>query len=839
MKHIAKGDLARAVATAAASLSLLVLTTTLAMSQATPSSPIGDKSDMNQKVADAAAGPATARPADTSGLEEITVTARYTKENMQSTPVAITAINVDQLKAANVNNLTNLGALVPNLYTHPGDAEEGGSPTIVMRGVAENDASYAREPAVGIYIDDVYHSTVVGSAIDLNDIDHVEVKRGPQGTLEGNASIGGSINIYSQQPKGDDSGFLSVLYGSFNKVQLDGAFDTTILPNLYMRVSGSIEHQDGYVKLLDFTCEMDKLGTPQLAGSFPAQPGSSQRGCQTGTEGGTADSSVKVMLRYVPNDDLELNFKISYAANNDEDSPEVLVKVTNPYPNPNTSVQVYNTAITKLFGVQYDNRFLAPPGQPYSAYSTFCRPNFGGLVVQLPGFEPVPNGFCYPNAMDMSAFDSSFKIDYNITSDIHMKAIFAVSQYKDSVLQNGDVSPLGYTLTAIDQPVQQETAEVRFNGSLFDNRFKWVTGGFYLTSAAQSDGAVGFIADNFTETDEAFKHTASGFFHGDYKITDKWSFSGGSRFTWDELQYRLNHPPIITIPEPFTVSENRFDWLGATNYQFTDNIMGYVSVATGSRPPGITTVVNTAQQLSPYQAEELTSYEVGLKNEFFDHRLRINADVFYADYKKRLAQELGYQCLGQPGTATWTPTTSACAGYANPASVPWQVTTVTPAIVDGFEWEVTAKPIDALLINWSGGYNHFKSLVRNPADPGYNYPGNLAQPEWNMGAGIQYAIPVIVGTFIPRMDWSYQTRQTFNPNTVVAPMPAYTLPAQSVFNAQFTLKPNESKWTVQAGITNLFNKFYYYQLFNEASGLAVDSNVAPPREFTVRLRRDF
>ncbi len=156
-----------------------------------------------------------------------------------------------------------------------------------MRGVVENDASYAREPAVGIYIDDVYHSTVVGSALNLADIDHIEVKLGPQGTLEGNASIGGSISLYSKLPKGDNTGYLEATYGSFNKMQLDGAFDTTIAPDLFMRVSGSFEHQDGYVDVLDFACEMNARGTPQLAGTLPSSsPGSYQRGCKVDEEGG-------------------------------------------------------------------------------------------------------------------------------------------------------------------------------------------------------------------------------------------------------------------------------------------------------------------------------------------------------------------------------------------------------------------------------------------------------------------------------------------------------------------------------------------------------------------------
>ena len=227
--------------------------------------------------------------AESGELQTVEVTARYQREDLQTTPLAITALSAADLTAHEVINTTSLGAVVPNLYTRPGDAEEGPTPTISMRGVTAGDYSFEAFPAVGIYVDDVYHSTMVGSVLDLTDIDHIEVKRGPQGTLSGNASIAGSINIFSKTPKGDDTGSFSAAYGSYNEIELKGAFDTALIPDkLFMRISGVSRKQDGYVDQLDFTCEMQRLGTPQLAGSFPTADNSAyERDCKIGSFGGT------------------------------------------------------------------------------------------------------------------------------------------------------------------------------------------------------------------------------------------------------------------------------------------------------------------------------------------------------------------------------------------------------------------------------------------------------------------------------------------------------------------------------------------------------------------------
>src|ERR1700748_2288446 len=311
------------------------------------------------------------------GLETVEITARYVKQDLQTVPLAVTSITGAELESRAVIDTSDLGAVVPNLYTRPGDAEEGPTPTISMRGVTAGDYSFEAFPAVGIYVDDVYHSTMVDSIMDLTDIDHIEVKRGPQGTLAGNASIAGSISIYSKVPKGDETGDLSVGYGSFARTEFKGAFDAALIPDtLFMRISGVSKHQNGYVDQLDFTCEMGLLGTPQLAGTFPTADNSAyQRGCKVGTFGGTRVNAGKVMLRWLVTDKLEINGSLSRSVENDEAPAEVLL---NTHPSPNDGFDsVFSQQLFDKYGVVYDSRFLPPPGQPYSAYTTFCRPLSG------------------------------------------------------------------------------------------------------------------------------------------------------------------------------------------------------------------------------------------------------------------------------------------------------------------------------------------------------------------------------------------------------------------------------------------------------------------------------
>ncbi len=143
-------------------------------------------------------------------LDEVIVTAQFRQENLQDTPLAITAVSGEQLEKQGLTNVSNLGLVVPNASIRPQTSSSGPAAAIGMRGVLTGEFIFTTDPGVGVYIDDIYHGTLTGGAMDLLDLERVEVLRGPQGTLFGKNSLGGAIRLISKQAKGDDTGSLEV-----------------------------------------------------------------------------------------------------------------------------------------------------------------------------------------------------------------------------------------------------------------------------------------------------------------------------------------------------------------------------------------------------------------------------------------------------------------------------------------------------------------------------------------------------------------------------------------------------------------------------------------------------
>src|SRR5688572_21775274 len=167
---------------------------------------------------------------DTGGrLEEVTITAEFRSTNLQETPIAITAVNAEMLEQRSQTSIYELTAQAPNVQLAPQGQANGSGIIAFIRGVGQTDFNFALEPGVGIYIDDVYYPTLTGSLVDLLDLERVEVLRGPQGTLAGRNSIGGAIKLFSQKPKGDGTGSLSLTYGRFSRVDVRGVADFSLI----------------------------------------------------------------------------------------------------------------------------------------------------------------------------------------------------------------------------------------------------------------------------------------------------------------------------------------------------------------------------------------------------------------------------------------------------------------------------------------------------------------------------------------------------------------------------------------------------------------------------------
>src|SRR5690606_19009692 len=237
-----------------------------------------------------AAQPALAQQeSGASNLEEIVVTARFREENLQETPIAITAITAQEIEARSFTTTAQIGYTVPNAYFQKAQAAFGNSMVAYIRGVGQNDFNFAFEPGVSMYIDDVYHATVMGSMFDLLDLERVEVLRGPQGTLFGRNSIGGAMRLITREPRGDGTGTISATVGDFDRTEVRASYDFALTENLFARVAAASKKRDGHVDLIDFTCER-----PDEAGTLPSITRNRGAGCKIGTLGGEDTIGARV-----------------------------------------------------------------------------------------------------------------------------------------------------------------------------------------------------------------------------------------------------------------------------------------------------------------------------------------------------------------------------------------------------------------------------------------------------------------------------------------------------------------------------------------------------------------
>jgi len=806
--------------------------------------------------------------ASTADVQEIVVTARYREENLQTTPLAITALTMDAIEQRNFTSVDDLGLVVPNAFFRPPVSNYGPTQTIGLRGIIQTDFTYSFEPAVGIYIDDVYHGTLTGSSFDLMDLERVEVLRGPQGTLFGKNSLGGSIRLISRKPQGDGTASVEATYGQFDRLDVKAVGDFALIEDrLFARIVGVSKRRDGHGKYLDFTCDMIRRGTPHLAGigdglgpdgpdadldpdpvpvgspednafSLPMAVDPRSGDCALGTLGGQNVQAARVMLRALASDRLELNFAADYTSQTNDPPVETLLT-----PRGGAIDNFYsNNVVYRRYGIQYttDERFLT--GDPYTNYA-----NYGDIV----------NGKYMKQDQTLDAWGVSGIADYRLTDSVAAKLILAYRTYDAAWSNDSDMTPFALIQTDVLQEHEQIQAEIQLSGTLLNDRFEWTTGLFYYDAESRvynTTGFEGFQAfgslQNFVTDDAYTNENFSGFVHANFRLTDRIAISGGVRYTDEQKSNTFRHYNQIVVDEPLEFGDSRVDYKVGIDFQATDDMFFYAQVATGFRSPGSTPRIFTPGQLKPIPGEEVVNYELGGKLDLFDRRLRINTALFYMDYDPRLVQINGTQCNAyddpDPGPLY------QLAGGVCPPGTPmegtigfsWFFYTSVPATVKGAELELTAFPIDGLAFNYSLGYNEFE-VDAEPGDQAYRHPSSLVQPEWNMSAGLQYAFRLADrGTLTPRVDWFYQSHRTNGPINLPQIKPDWIIPSYGIYNARLTYVPPRGDWSLALSGTNITDKFYWQQLgpATTATGAVSAARAGTPgrpREWAITFRKDF
>ena len=820
-------------------------------------------------------------------LQEVTVTAQFRNENLQQTPLAISAVNAEALAQRGQTSLAQLTGDVPSVSLIPSTTAFGPSMSAFIRGVGQYDLDPALEPGVGIYVDDVYFGTLTGSLLDLMDLDRVEVLRGPQGTLEGMNSEGGAVKLFSKLPDATASTNFDLLLGSRTHVEVRAGSNFALADNLFVRLAGVGNFQDGYEHIFDFGCANPSFvataytgttGPPGFFGvsnpvtaTYSVAPGFNTRAnnCSLGTEGGTAYAGARISVRWVINDHLDAVF-IGDLTNQNQENPAETLLYAGPAPKvvngqlTEQSPNIGNITIPTTSGAMlpYDETKVPQiiPNNPFSTFATFCMPAITN-PVSIPGLGSNANqpAYCGENRTTLRSWGAQATVNWTANDALQLKNILAVRGYSSSWFEDNDASPWPVGLGGDTLGHHQLSEELRLNGTNFDKLLDWTLGAFYFSekSVYSTHQDLWYALDtvapgllNFIQDDPITAHDRAGYLHSVWHVLPRLDVTVGGRYTSQDKDYtyvRLNPQGgtggSATLVGPLNgytghYAANRWDYRANVSYHFTDQLMAYGQVATGFKGGGVNPRPFFVQQAIHFNPETLTNFELGVKSTWLDNRLRVNVDGYFSQYRD--IQLALLNCGFVP---------SIGATFGTPCALPFNAGN---AHVKGAELETQLR-LGGLQVDVSGSYLDFQYVSLNyqpapilPTCP----PGLLCSvsgvtygmvtpftPKWQGNAGVQYTynLPLTdAGTLTGRIDMSTRSEVFTNAvNDIYNRIGGFT-----TFNARLTWEPPKGNWQIGLQVLNFTDKVYFLNVFDlaAAGGGSVVGNPAPPLEVDVEFK---
>jgi iron complex outermembrane receptor protein len=729
-------------------------------------------------------------------LEEIVVTARKTSENLQATPIAITAFRSEDLEQRNFHNVADIAQFTPSLHQTPGFAGGNNNVQFFMRGIGQVDNLTTNDPGVGVYLDGVYIARTTGNLLDVPGIEQIEVLRGPQGTLFGKNSIGGAISVTTHRPTGQVRGLAELNVGNYNRVDGKAQIEFPIVADTLAAEAGFVVYnEDGYGhSLVD------------------------------GREYGDHNSVTgRVALNYIGSDAFTFFLAVDGTHRRENTRPVHLEAV---YPvNPTSALPTYLRLVKN--NATFTGALIAP--NVYDSYTNSDSRNwadFGGISGTA---EWKVGGITLKS---VSAYRTQ-------------KTIFGIDQ---------DATFFELTDQTRTIKASQFTQELQALGTSFDDRVKWVFGGFYMreVSAIEFDRRfqVGLFDvtrttdnENFTRTHQSTNNWA-GFGNATWRITDQLSLTGGVRVTYEKKEVTqvaylkkrnvsIFRGPGNTILPSNAVIAAAADWTSWTpqatvDYRLTESALLYASYSKGFRSGGFDgRPITGIGKPNAFAPESANSYEVGAKLDLFDRRLRLNTAGYITNYRNlQVSNNIVDPVSGVPVGVTIN------AGYAR---------------IKGVEFETAFVPAEGWQIDGTLSYTdiRFKELPAGNAFPITDVPPNV--PKWIASIGAQYRFALgDHGSLTLRADYSHQSKyyneiangavlfgQTTRTEFVSAE------PGYGLVNARVTYETPDALWKVAAFVTNLGDVRYKAAGFSNAGFGYTIAYYGPPREWGFTLTRRF
>jgi iron complex outermembrane recepter protein len=760
------------------------------------------------------------------GLEEVVVTARKTEESLQTTPVSIVAVSGDQLTALGVDSLKNFDVTVPNLSIGGTMGQGNSVANFSIRGVGGASSGFiTQESAVGVYIDDVLYAHPNGALLDMLDVDRVEVLRGPQGTLFGRNTAGGALRYFTAKPGPELAGNLKLTVGSFNRRDVSGSLNMPFSDTWALRFAVSDKSRDGYIhRVVD--------------------------GLRTGDENSQV---ARAQLRWQASDKLDFLLAADRIRTHDHGNGTTIggYSPTDLYPGLLYNAMAPPTAVA-LRATTPSNITTFAPG---TAAADFAR------------FTVTDRYSVYGGSVDINEFRSSsvsLTINYAFNDNLSLKSITGSSSNHQRMTQDWDRTPINMFLLNEFIDMEYTTQELQLTGNY--DRLKWVAGLYYFKDDAFDDKFRDSPTDGVRgrEFKDLITKSRAAFAQATYNFTDRFSGTLGLRYskdTKDYVNFRSTRNIIAGVPTPFRAPQG--EWTDTSprvglEQRWTPTIMTYVSFAKGYKAGGLNdTMVNSPGTtvcapgtaaisgtnpancgLTEFKPENLKNYEIGLRSEFFNRRLRLNLTAFESDYK-----DMQVQLIDQ-----------------NPP--PTQYNINADAKISGVELELAAVATDNFIIRASYGFTDARygpniAAQTIPPPPRLQVPtlGRstplLRAPKNSYNIALAWKQPLANGNEL-RFDTNYghksEQASTSTPTNMIL-MPAYGL-----LNARLEYR-TESNWSIALYGTNLTDEYYLTSAMDPAgpaskftfgSGQSHDAvfgftmlDVGRPREYGIEVGYKF
>lgn len=683
-------------------------------------------------------------------VEEIIVTTkRGDTVNLQSMSEAVTAFSGEALEREAAVSLEDFNHAIPNVQLeHVGLFQAAAS--FNMRGIGTAGIESFADPVVAVFVDDVYYSRNAVSLLDLFDIESVTAFRGPQGTLYGRNAFAGAISVRSKRPVMDAQEIeLHLDAGNHGRRNAGIVFNQPLGDRAAFRVAANYHRLKGFFKNDGVVLESYNPGTATLVTSIdPDLKGDAVNGEES--------IYIRPSLHLEPNENWNLDI-IGEFWNDDGDGTANWTQCYQP------------------------NSLPAPLGNGLSGtpavHTNFgfpCKDPFGDPRFGIPGdgSDPFEVGVnLTPNQTDQKMRGITLDTDYALESGT-LTLVFNHRDVEEDITTDTD----GYNWDVFSSTRLQEfdstQLELRYATTINDN-VDLLAGFFWLRDEYQVEqllwifldsnlfGGAGFTRGNPAlsyGTNSQERSSLAGYMQIDWHLNDRWTLNLGGRYTVEEKDNVLgmaindsNCPPDAT---PQTAACNgaphsgndpsdfrdfdpsvRFgpvdeDWnafsprLG-TEYQLNDNVMLFGFWQRAFKSGGF---VNNAGTLpvfqTPYDQEQVDNIELGVRSDLADGRLRLNANLFRAEYK-----DLQRGVIRAAPTSTGQETFTDNAAGAE--SVGLEVT---------FNWA----PLDALSIYGNIGYLdiEYEGFVADLTGDGIETDNSSLElvraPKWDMNIGFNY-----------------------------------------------------------------------------------------------------